>query len=177
MENKARITADDLVRLDFCADLTQDDRAILASLITPIEVDFDQSVFRSGEAADACYLVERGLIALEICAAGIGCRRIGTAGPGELIGWSPLLAGSCFSATARAVQDSRVLRIPAEELRKTCDLNPAFGYQILKRVVRVLADRINGTRMQMLDMFGPEHPTIFDFPEPVSPKGDGNGNH
>lgn len=174
MTIKAAISADDLARLDFCADMTQADRAILASLITPVDVEFDKSVFRSGEPAGACYLVDQGLIALEICAAGIGCRRIGTAGPGELIGWSPFLPGSCFSATARAVQKSRLYRISAEQLRDTCERNPAFGYQILKRVVRVLADRINSTRMQMLDMFGPEQSGVHAGSGHASPTGEGH---
>jgi CRP-like cAMP-binding protein len=176
METNPGINSGELARLDFCRDLTNDDCAILASLAVPMDLELQQVLFRCGEAADACFLVERGLIALEICAAGIGCRRIGTAGPGELIGWSPFLADSCFSASARAMQDSRVLRIPARKLRAACDHNPEFGYRILKRVVRVLAERINATRMQMLDMFGPEHPGIFDFPEPASPTGDVNEN-
>jgi len=176
MEMKPEINPDELARLDFCADLTNDDCAILAALAVPMDLELEQILFRCGEEADACYLIERGLIALELCAAGIGCRRVGTVGPGELIGWSPLLADSCFSASARAMQKSRVLRIPARKLREACDRNPEFGYRILKRVVRVLAARINATRMQMLDMFGAECPSIVDFRESGTSQGGGHGS-
>ncbi|HMO12533.1 MAG TPA: Crp/Fnr family transcriptional regulator [Pirellulaceae bacterium] len=167
MDTYGKVCPEDLAHLDFSAELTGNERAILASLITPLNVVENQTLFRCGDPADACYLVQHGLLALEICAAGIGCRRIGTVGPGELIGWSPFLPGSCFSATARVLNAGRVFRIPAEPLRQACDQNPEFGYHILRRVVRVLAARINATRMQMLDLFGPESAHVHGTWEPT----------
>jgi len=169
METGNRITADELAHLEFCADMTDGDRAILAKMLTRQEFGFDQVVFRSGEPADACYLVEEGSVALEVCSAGVGCRRMITLSAGELVGWSPFLAGACFTATARTLEQSKLLRIPAEEIRLTCERNPAFGYHMLRQVIQVLASRINASRLQLLDLFGPENPSVSSYPDPVSP--------
>jgi CRP/FNR family transcriptional regulator, cyclic AMP receptor protein len=146
----------ELSEFEFCAGLAEDERAILASIIEPLDLNPDQYLFRGGEPATACFLVERGLISLEICAPGVGCRRMITVGPGELVGWSPLVADACYTATARAVQPSRLLKIPGDRLRAACEANPLFGYHVMQCVVRVLSARINASRLQLLDLFGPE---------------------
>lgn len=146
----------ELSGFEFCAGLTEDERAILASIVEPLNLNPDQYLFRSGEAATACFLVERGLVSLEICAPGVGCRRMITVGPGELVGWSPLVADACYTATARVVQPSRLLKIPGDQLRAVCEANPSFGYHVMQCVVRVLSARINASRLQLLDLFGPE---------------------
>jgi CRP/FNR family cyclic AMP-dependent transcriptional regulator len=167
METSHKVTAQDLANLDFCANLTDGDRAILAQILTRQQFGFDQVIFRSGEPADACYLVQSGSVALEVCSAGVGCRRLITAGEGELLGWSPFLKGACFTATARALEPSCLLRIPGEELLLSCERNPAFGYHILRQVIQVLASRINASRLQLLDLFGPENPGVATaFPDP-----------
>lgn len=157
METSDQVTAEDLGQLDFCANLTDGERAILAGMLTCQDFEFDQVIFRSGEPADASYLVQSGSVVLEVCSAGVGCRRLITVGEGELLGWSPFLRGACFTATARALEPSRLLRIPADQIRLTCQGNPAFGYHLLEQVIQVLASRINASRLQVLDLFGPEN--------------------
>lgn len=164
MDTTAKVIPDDLKKIEFCADMTDGDRAILANMLIREEFGFDQVVFRSGSPADACYLVEDGLVALEVCSAGVGCRRMMTVGPGELIGWSPFIGDSCFTATARTLETTRLLKLPADKIRDACNRNHAFGFHILRRVVKVLAARINSSRIQMLDLFGPENPTIPEYP-------------
>lgn len=164
MDMNAKVTPDELKKIEFCADMTDGDRAILANMLTRQELGFDQVVFRSGAPADACYLVEEGLIALEVCSPAVGCRRMMTVGPGELVGWSPFIGDACFTATARTLETTRLLRLSADKIREACDRNPAFGFHMLSRVVKVLASRINSSRLQILDLFGPESSVVPQYP-------------
>lgn len=150
-----------LPTLEFCAELTQSECAILASLGSLESFPPKSIVFRTGEPAVASYLVVEGHVSLEICAAGVGCRRILSVGRGELIGWSPFLSDACFTATARTLEPTQLIRIDADRLRQACEQNHEFGYQILRKLVKTLSTRINAARLQMLDVFGTESVPSF----------------
>lgn len=145
-----------LSEFDFCRGLSESSRIRLAELISPVELGEHQIVFRTGDPADNSYLIEEGLVSLEICAPGVGCRRMMTAGRGELIGWSPLVEGARYAATARTVGRCRLLKISGSALREACTADPRFGFEIMRSVVQVLSTRINAARLQILDLFGPE---------------------
>src|SRR5690349_3786128 len=66
-------------------------------------------IFRQGDAGSTIYFVCEGTVSLEICAPGVGCRRILTVAPGELLGWSPLLGQDHMTATARALAATTVV--------------------------------------------------------------------
>jgi CRP-like cAMP-binding protein len=76
-------------------------------------------------------------------------------GPGELVGWTALLGGT-WTATARAVERSTLLRLPGVELWALCEREHDIGYAIMKRLFAAMALRLHDTRLQLLDMFGKE---------------------
>jgi CRP-like cAMP-binding protein len=68
-------------------------------------------------------------VSLEICAPGVGCRRILTVAAGELLGWSPVLGQEYMTASARALTPTKVVAADAREILAICDQNPRFGYE------------------------------------------------
>ena len=59
---------------------------------------------------------------------------------------------------ARITRVGRVIRatsIDAQCLRKKCDDNPALGYQVMKRFLPILADRLQAARVQLVDLYAP----------------------
>lgn len=119
-------------------------------------------IFRQGEPASTMHLVLEGEVALEICAPGIGCRRILTVSPGELLGWSPALGESQLTATARALTSTRTVAVNGERIRDACETDPRFGYEFMKRVAVALARRLNATRLQLLNVYGGQMPPVTD---------------
>ncbi len=111
-------------------------------------------IARQGEIGNSIYLVIDGTIALEICAPGAGCKRILTVGPGELLGWTPVLDPGGWTATARALSDSHLIEIEASQLRQLCDVDTSFGYEFMKRIAKALATRLNATRLQLVNLYG-----------------------
>ena len=122
-------------------------------------------IFRTGAVADHVYLVVSGNVSLEICAPGIGCRRILTVGPGELLGWSALLEQSRMTATARAIETTRLVELDARQLLAICEQNLQFGYEFLCRTLLALAKRLSATRMQLIDVYGSQLPATSHVAE------------
>lgn len=111
-------------------------------------------IFRQGDPARTVYMVHDGLVSLEICAAGVGCRRILTVGPGELLGWSPILHQEQLTATARALTPTSVVAADGRQLLDLCEQDSRFGYEFMKRAAMALAQRLNATRLQLLNLYG-----------------------
>jgi CRP-like cAMP-binding protein len=119
-------------------------------------------LFREGDLALDAHLVLRGNVSLEICAPGVGCRRILTIGRGEIVGWSPLLGQERFTATARTLVATELLKMRGSQLLAMCELDPRFGYEFTQRVAMTLVKRLNATRMQLLDVYGSAMPHESD---------------
>ncbi len=117
-------------------------------------------VFRHGDTAASTYLVVEGEVALEICAPAVGCKRILTIGPGELLGWAPVLRQPRMTATARVLADLLAIRLDSQKVLEICDSEPRFGYEFMKRTALALAKRLNATRLQLLDVYGSQLPAV-----------------
>jgi CRP-like cAMP-binding protein len=123
-----------------------------------------QVIFREGEPTSNIYLIVRGNVSLEICAPGVGCRRILTASEGDLLGLSPVLEQVRLTSTARALTPVELIEINGGQIIAMCEHDPRFGYIFMRRFALALAMRLNATRMQLLDVFGERMPTV-DHPE------------
>lgn len=111
-------------------------------------------IFRQGDPAKTVFLLTEGNVSLEICAPGVGCRRILTVAPGELLGWSPALDLDRMTATARALSMTRAIAADGRQLLAICEQHPRFGYEFMKRAALALSRRLNATRLQLLDVYG-----------------------
>jgi CRP-like cAMP-binding protein len=93
---------------------------------------------------------------VEICAPGRGCTTVYTVGPGELLGWSPLLGAGPMTGTARAVTPAQVVVVNAGQVLAVCAHDPYFGMEFMRRTAGALAFRLNATRLQLLDVYRQE---------------------
>ncbi len=119
-------------------------------------------IFREGQPARALYLIVEGNVAIEISAAGIGCKRIMTLEGGDLLGWSPVLEGERLTATARALGPARTVEIDGPQIVAMGEENPRLGYEFMKLADVALAKRLNATRLQLVDVYGSQLPQTQD---------------
>src|SRR5437764_6347249 len=77
----------------------------LSSIAVAKEFAAGAVVFREGHGSAFVYVVQTGTVSLEISGVGCGGTPLQTVGPGELLGWSPVLASGPMTATARARDD------------------------------------------------------------------------
>lgn len=112
-----------------------------------------EKVFGEGDPAQSCHVVRRGRIALAIHGAQRGSDVIATYGPGQLVGWSWLFEPYRWQFDARAVVDSSAIVMDAGCVRSKCDADARFGYALVKRVAGLALDRLQATRLQLLDLY------------------------
>jgi CRP-like cAMP-binding protein len=150
-----------LGRLAFMRGLTPGQLDRLAELATPVQWDADEVIFRDGEVGTVLYVVEEGRVAIELTVPGRGRTTILTVGQGQVFGWSSLFDERPKTAAARAVVPTRALALDAPRLRALCDVDPHLGYAFTRRLLQAVSERLNATRIQLLDLFaGPQHGTV-----------------
>ncbi|MFN8162201.1 MAG: cyclic nucleotide-binding domain-containing protein [Solirubrobacterales bacterium] len=111
-------------------------------------------LFREGEAADYFYALRRGRVALEIFVTGRGPITIETLGPGELLGWSWIFPPFRWHLDATARERGTAIAFDAACLRGKCDEDHELGYELMRRFATLLIERLQATRIQLLDVYG-----------------------
>ena len=111
-------------------------------------------LFREGDLADEFFLVRHGRVALEMSAPGRGAITFETVSAGGIVGLSWLIPPYRWSFDARAVDEVRAIGIDARCLRRKCEADHDFGYTMMMRFVPVLVDRLQASRLQVLDVYG-----------------------
>lgn len=129
-------------------------RCITDCVATLTQFATDQMVFHAGGVARVLYLLRRGDIALEIPAPGGGTRVVATLHAGDVLGWSWLFPPFRWAFDARALSPTEAIVVDGEKLRQCVATDHELGYQVVWRVAREMADRLQATRLQMLDVYG-----------------------
>lgn len=112
----------------------------------------NEPIFRKGNEADHFYLINTGQVALETpFTPGNGVITIQTLGPGEVLGWSWLFPPYCWHFGARAVEATEAVVFKADAIRRAARENPAFGYDLAIQVGGILLERLQATRMRLLE--------------------------
>jgi CRP-like cAMP-binding protein len=150
------VLLDMLEDIDFLRGLTPEYLGHIAALGQLQEHPANTVLFREGEGCGHVYLVGRGEIALEIQVPGKGPMLIRTAGPGELVGWSPLIRQGPMTATARTLTRCRLIALDVGGMLALCQRDPAFGMELIRRTAVALARRLHGTRLRLLESQGPQ---------------------
>lgn len=115
-------------------------------------------VLAEGAPADAFYLLRRGRVTLEVHAPGRGPLVIETLGPGSVLGLSWLFPPYRWSFDARTLEPVGAISVDSACLRDKADADPAFGYELMKRLGAVVLQRLAATRVRLLDLYGHDHP-------------------
>lgn len=136
------------------AGLDPDQLELIAGCGTNVVYSVGDHIFREGESADTFYLVRHGLVALEVHVPNRSDLTIETVGPGEIVGWSWLVQPYRWHFDGRAVELVRAVRFDGACLRRKCEEDPLLGYDLLNRFSQILVDRLQATRLQLLDVYG-----------------------
>lgn len=107
-------------------------------------------LFRHGGVADSLHLLVEGRVALEVVDPGHGTVVVETLGAGEPLGWSWLYPHRTWAFDARALEETRTLRVGADHLRTLIEEDAELGRDLALRIGRVVVDRLLHTRAQLV---------------------------
>jgi CRP/FNR family cyclic AMP-dependent transcriptional regulator len=112
---------------------------------------------REGEPAARFYLIREGAVALEVHAPGRGSIVIETLHAGDVVGWSWLFAPYRWQLDGRVIERTRLVAFDGGCLRGKCEADHELGYQLMSRFAANLVERLQATRLQLLDVYGHAH--------------------
>ncbi len=119
------------------ADLTADDLEELASVVEERRVDPGKDVFREGDPGDAVYLIVKGSVVVFTGGDGTRPERVlSELGAGACIGEMAVLDASPRSATVRALERTRTLRVPGEGFKRVMSERPEMSQAIVAELVK-----------------------------------------
>ena len=111
-------------------------------------------LMKEGEHADAFYVIRHGTVALETYVPQRGALMIETLHDEDVLGWSWLVPPYLTHFDARALGVVRTVAFDGTCLRGKCEADPALGYELMKRFAAVLTERLQATRIRLLDVYG-----------------------
>jgi CRP/FNR family cyclic AMP-dependent transcriptional regulator len=138
----------------FFQDLERTDLQFIVECAANVRFKAGEFLFHEGEAANQFYLIRHGRVALQTFIPQGGPTTFITVEAGEVLGWSWLCPPFRWYFDARAVVSTRAISFEAKCLRAKCDAEPKLGYILMQRVSRIIVQRLQATRLQLLDMYG-----------------------
>ena len=127
---------------------------LLVGCASNVRFESGSYLSREGDDADRFFLLRHGKVAVQIHGGHLGAITIQTAEPGEVLGWSWLVAPHRWSFDVLALDLVRAVALDGKCLRGKCEENHDLGYELLKRFAAVMVDRLDATRRQLLDVYG-----------------------
>lgn len=111
-------------------------------------------IFPAGATALFLHLIVSGDVAL--CAVtGQDTDEVQTLHAGDCMGWSALSGSALTHFQARALSPVATIAIHGEQLRATCDSDPALGYALLKQLVELASERLDAMRLKLAQHHSP----------------------
>lgn len=147
-------TAEELAGFPLLADLTPSQLEKLAALGRVVTLPAGQRIIEEGRPANHCWLIRSGRVALQTPLPNNAATTVQTLGPGDVLGWSWLLAPYRWRFDGIATISVTAIELDAARLRELADEDCTLGLAIMTRMVEALAERLHGTRARLLDMYG-----------------------
>jgi CRP-like cAMP-binding protein len=138
----------------FLKGLRQEHLELLVGCASNVRFEAGAFVFRQGQEANHFYILRDGKVAVELFAPQRGAVAIDTYGEGDVLGWSWLIPPYHWRFDARAVEPTRAISLDARCMRTKCENDHELGYELMKRFARIIEQRLDATRWQLLDVYG-----------------------
>ena len=137
----------------FGSDLAPETQERLAKLGTLQDFEPDEVILQEGEVTKEMGILISGRLALRTLVPERGPVTILSVEPGDIFGWSAVLANAGAQSTVVATQASRALVMDGAKLRAALKEDHALAASLYPRVLAAVARRLRATRLQLLDLF------------------------
>ncbi|GAA1823449.1 cyclic nucleotide-binding domain-containing protein [Planosporangium flavigriseum] len=156
-------TAYDLLAAQpFLAGLSEQHLRQLSYMASRTVLPAGSRVFSEGSRADRFWLINRGRVDLDTYVPGRGRVVVESLGAGSVLGWSWMFPPYRWHFGAVAVETTFAVALDAFGVRRLTDADHELGYQLTRRFMQVVVERLQATRMRLLDLpcppVGPSSP-------------------
>lgn len=131
--------------------------ATLTAACRHVIIPCGQRLFDEGATADRFWLVDAGLVTVDVAVPGDGRVVIEILGRGDLLGLAWLQPPYQWRFGAKATQPTEAFEFDARAVRAACDNDPSLGYEFTRRLSAVIVRRLQATRGRLIDMSAQVH--------------------
>jgi CRP/FNR family cyclic AMP-dependent transcriptional regulator len=117
----------------------------------------DDPILREGEPENDFYVLRSGSVAIETFVPQRGPLVIETLHAGDPLGWSWLFPPYRARFDARALEIVNTVEFDGACLRGKSEADAELGYELLKLFSGVIVERLQHTRLRLLDVYAPAH--------------------
>ncbi len=145
-----------LRRYPFFGRLANDHLNAVAMLAEEVVYEADETIFETGQPADALYFLVEGCVDLHYIVVdeiNTELRKdffISEINLGEPFGISALIEPYRYTGTVRATCASRVLKFDARGLRALCTVDPKIEAALMRQIAAAAMSRLYDTRVQLV---------------------------
>jgi hypothetical protein len=118
------------------ATLDAEDLEELAAIVEERRIEAGKDLFREGDTGDAVYLIVKGTVRVFVGGGDRPERTLDEEGPGACIGEMAVLDAAPRSATVRAIERVRALRVPGDGFKRVMSERPEMSEAIVAELVR-----------------------------------------
>ncbi|MBN1304095.1 MAG: cyclic nucleotide-binding domain-containing protein [Anaerolineales bacterium] len=130
-----------LSRVPLLEGLKTDELELLKPLFQSFDCRVGETIFSQGETAVCLYLILEGSVELRYKPYDDEPLSLGRVSSGNIFGWSSVVGGPNYTASAICIEDCLTLRIKGKDLRALCETHPDIGSFILDRLAKSVSSR------------------------------------
>ncbi|MHB8902306.1 MAG: Crp/Fnr family transcriptional regulator [Thermoguttaceae bacterium] len=143
------ISPESLRRYPYFANIGDESLKALAMIAQEKLVPAGTEMFREGNPADTLHVITQGEVEIRYVLGDGEERVVDTLVGGELLCWSALVEPYKVTAIGTTVKDTQLICLDAKKVRELCDGEPLLGYQLVKAIAKLLAERLENARVQL----------------------------
>lgn len=155
----------------FLRQVSADNILALAEDTHPVVFQPGEWIVRQGRKAHHLYLIESGVVELGLLKKSRGAPLvISHIRKGGSLGWSWAFPPFKWKFDARAKTRVEALALEGRPVMDKCGLYPLLGYEVMKKLAQSLAQRLEGTRHQLVHLMhkNPDlQPMVLYYPSPI----------
>lgn len=144
------VPADTLKNLELFEGLSELELKKLEGISDLVEFSKGSFVFTENEEARKLYAVLEGKVAVQLETGRHQAAVVHIAVSGEAFGWSAMVQPYRFSASARCVEDSKVVTVDGESLRGFLKDDCHIGFVIMEKLAQIISNRLRDMRLQLI---------------------------
>lgn len=145
-------TGSDLARLSLFAGIDPERLEPLARVAGQRHVTDGEVLFREGGSASQVYVLVEGRVSIQVSLTSRPEQLTvsSLSQPGQLIGWSGLMAPANYSASAVCTANSHLLTFDSAQFQAALEADPAVGLEIMHRIAQVISGRLRNIQRVVL---------------------------
>lgn len=140
----------------FGSGLSRGVRERLAGMARRYEAPAQTRLLREGEDTQELSVLVAGRVALSEHVAGRGSVTLMTVEPGDVFGWSALIAPFKATSTVVSLEPVTIIAFDGTLLRERVRADCELAAGIYPKILEALSRRLGATRHQLLDLYGSE---------------------